>query len=486
MDTKKDIGQFFKYNLNQMDFTPNNEGWNKIEEELNQKKKKRRGFFWLFLTAFLAGSIFTLLLVYSTNWMNSDFNNQKNSNATENNSNTSVSSNLNTKNSKSNNQNFINNSNNNIVNSTKESTSANNNQKNNNSENIELKNKSISNRDRVNNIFKNNNSNSIKKNSKKNSKKNFTNDAFKFETNTNSKLLAQKNKKQSKKKNNNSINGISIITDLNDSSAKDIVGTNIAQTESEIDTVKTIIELQETKDTLAIAATSKNKKLEPKKEKDSTEVKAKEKTNSFIISPYYGTGLFPKNQVKGNFNSNNLVASKNEQYGVIFRWMTSQHYGLQIGIGYINTSTQTEIEKNNSNTLVVNDVNNNSGVTFPSTNKLMMHHNLSMYEIPLEFYYKLSDKKIGFALSSGISHTIIKDNSVSIETADETIKIGSLESLTKSNFTANFKFYSHYKFSDKLQFEVYPSFQYQFLNTIKSKELNSTIFSIRAGIAYRF
>jgi hypothetical protein len=484
MENNKEIRKIIKDKLSNLNASPSDDLWNKIEEELNQKKKKRRALFWSFFTPFLAGSIFTLLLVYSTNWMNSDSNNQKNSNATQNNSNTSSSSNLNIENSKSNNQNFTNNSNNNIVNSTQESTSANNNQKNTTSENIELKNKSISNRNRVNSIFKNNNSNSIKKNSKKN----FTNDAFKFESNTNSKLSEHKNKKQSKKKNYNPINEISIISDSNDFSVKDIIGTNIDQTESKIDTVITIIALQETKDTLAIAATSKNKnkKLEPEKEKDSTEVKPKVKTNPFIVSSYYGTGLFPKNQVKGNFNSNNLVASKNEQYGVIFRWMTNQYYGLQIGIGYINTSTQTEIEKTNSNTLVFNDVNNNSGVTFPSTNKLMMHHNLSMYEIPLEFYYKLSDKKIGFALSSGISHTIIKDNSVSIDTADGTIKIGSLESLNKSNFTANLKFYSHYKFSDKLQFEVYPSFQYQLLKTIKSKDLNSTIFSIRAGIAYKF
>lgn len=484
MDTKKDIGQFFKDNLNQMDFTPDNDGWNKIEEELTLKKKKRRAFFWLLLTAFLAGSTFTLLLVYSTNLIDSDFNNQKNSNTTQNNPNSSSSSNLNIENSKSNNQNFINNSNNNIVNNTKESTSANNNHKNNNSENIELKSKSISNRNRVTNLFKNNNSNSIKMNSKKN----FTNDAFKFGSNTNSELLAQKTKKQSNKKNNNKINKISIITELNDSSEKDIVETIINQTENKIDTVKTIIALQETKDTLVIAAVSKKqiKKTELIKEKDSTGVKPKEKNNSFLVSPYYGAGLFSKNQVKGNFNSNNLIACKNEQYGVIFRWITSQNYGLQVGIGYINNSTVTEIEKTNSNNIVFNDVNNNSGVTFSSSNKLMMHHDLSMYEIPLEFYYKLSDKKIGFALSSGISNTIIKDNSVSIETVNETIKIGSLKSLTKNNLTANLKFYSHYKFSDKLQFEVYPSFQYQFLNTIKSKELNTTIFSIRAGIAYKF
>ena len=78
MDTKKDIGQFFKDNLNQMDFTPNDKGWDKIEEELQEKKKKRRAFFWLYFTAFLAGSIFTLLLVYGTDLFPSNSENGKN------------------------------------------------------------------------------------------------------------------------------------------------------------------------------------------------------------------------------------------------------------------------------------------------------------------------------------------------------------------------------------------------------------------------
>ncbi|SEP78750.1 hypothetical protein [Flavobacterium urocaniciphilum] len=503
MDTKKDIGQFFKENLNQMDFTPNDNGWNKIEEELDQKKKKRRAFFWLFFAAFLAGCIFTLLLVYSTNWMDSDFKNQKKSDSFEKNSNSNASSNSNInsdlkfENSNSNNQKIKNNSNTNIVNNSSEQTTINNNQNNNNSENNELKINSVSNRNRIKNTIKNNNSNinnsystnyNSKKNSRKKSKKNYTKDAFKLESNSNTKVFAQNNKKSSKKKNNQSTKENTIGTDFNNSNSKDNIAINNAQTESKIDTTKTIITLQETKDTLAIAAASKKqiKKPEPKKEKDSTEVKPKEKTNSFIVSPYYGTGLFPKNQVKGNFNSNNLVSSKNEQYGILIRWMTSRNYGLQVGIGYINNSTVTEIEKTNSNNIVFNDVNNNSGVSFSSSNKLMMHHDLSMYEIPLEFYYKILDKKIGFALSSGISHTIIKENSVSINNQNETIEIGPLETLTKSNFTANLKFYSFYKFSDKLQFEVYPSFHYHFLNSMRSNDLNPSLFSIRAGISYQF
>lgn len=503
MDTKKDIGQFFKENLNQMDFTPNDNGWNKIEVELEEKKKKRRAFFWLFFAAFLAGCIFTLLLVYSTNWMDSDFENQKNSDSFEKNLNgnpslnSNTNSNLNIDNTNTNNPNFKNNLNTNIVNNSSEQNTLNNNQNKNNSENNELKINSISNRNSIKNTNNNSNSNTnnsystnynFKKKSRKKSKKNYTKDTYKLESNSITKVFDQNYKKSSKKKNKQSTNENSIGTDLNNLTSIDIIATNNTQSESKIDTTKTIIALQETKDTLAIATVSKKqiKKPEPKKEKDSTEVKPKEKTNSFIVSPYYGTGLFPKNQVKGNFNSNNLVSSKNEQYGILIRWMTSHNYGLQLGIGYINNSTVTEIEKTNSNNIVFNDVNNNSGVTFSSSNKLMMHHDLSMYEIPMEFYYKLLDKKIGFALSSGISHTIIKENSVSIVNQNETIKIGPLETLTKSNFTANLKFYSFYKFSNKLQFEVYPSFQYNFLNKMRSNDLNPSLFSIRVGISYQF
>ena len=119
--------------------------------------------------------------------------------------------------------------------------------------------------------------------------------------------------------------------------------------------------------------------------------------------------------------------------------MTSKNYGLQIGLGYINATTKTEIEKTNSNTLVFDDVDNNSNASFPASNKLIMTHEVSMYEIPLEFYYKLLDKKIGFGLSSGVSHTIIKSNDVYVETPEERTRIGKLETITNQSFSAKLK-----------------------------------------------
>ena len=124
--------------------------------------------------------------------------------------------------------------------------------------------------------------------------------------------------------------------------------------------------------------------------------------------------------------------------------MTNKKYGLQIGLGFfINASTKTEIEKRTANTLQFNDVDTQKGtVNFPSSNRLLLSHQFSMYEIPLEFYYTLSDKKIGFAIASGVSHTIIKENEVFIQNGQDFTKIGSLKSVLNQSFSANFKVYS--------------------------------------------
>lgn len=49
MDNNNEIGKFFKENLNQLDFTPSELVWDKIETDLKKKNKKRRFFFWWFL-----------------------------------------------------------------------------------------------------------------------------------------------------------------------------------------------------------------------------------------------------------------------------------------------------------------------------------------------------------------------------------------------------------------------------------------------------
>ena len=101
MDTKKDIGQFFNDSINQMDFTPNDGGWDKIEAELNQKKRKKRAFFWMFFGAFLSGCLLPLLLVCSNNLLDSNSVNNKNNFETVGNSNTNTNSNENSNNNSS-------------------------------------------------------------------------------------------------------------------------------------------------------------------------------------------------------------------------------------------------------------------------------------------------------------------------------------------------------------------------------------------------
>lgn len=509
MDTKKDIGQFFNDSFNQMGFTPNDNGWDKIENELNEKKRKKRILFWMFFGSFLSGCLLTLLLVYSNNLLTSNSVNNKNDFETVGNSNANTNSNENS------------NSNSNTNSLTKENHSSkekseSNFSKDNNSITRETDTKYLKNN--KNNVvstdtnFKENNGLNHSKQNKKN-RQNITNSTSqihsknaersdsKYSFNPKISNSKRKNKSHSNQKSTalafhkklNQKRNKSAKVNFNSSDLKNTSATNFDKNlASEISIAKdsnaiAITEI-EVKDTTNIAAIVKKpiKKTEKLLEKDSTEVVAEKKTNTFILSPYIGYGLLNKNQVKGNFNSSNDLNVSNLHYGINLRWMVNKKYGLQIGFGYINASTKTEIEKTNSNYLSFTNVANNSNVTFPPSNKLTMTHDLSMYEIPLEFYYKLNDRKISFAMATGINHTLIKDNTIYIQSPNEKTKIGELESILKQNFSANLKIYSTYKFSDKLQFELYPSLQYQFLNTLKNKDLNPLILSIRAGLSYQF
>ncbi len=481
MDTKKDIGQFFNDNLNHMDFTPNEDGWNKIEDELNEKKKKRRIFFWLFFGSFLSGCFLTLLLGYNTNLFEKNATNNKKQNNTETVVNSNKEENSKTSIDKLDENSIDENAETKHLHNFKENNVVSN--QNDSKENI------LSNTSQQSLINKNSNYQINSKNTKRsnlNYSSNYKSSKAKRKNKSysNQKSSALAFNKKSNQKQNNSIKSNLNNSNLENTSAANFEKSLDPKNGFKNDTTKIVLGELIVKDTTSLACSTKKPIKETQKlsEKDSTEVIAEKKSNSFILSPYYGYGLINKNQVTGNFKSTNNLNVSNEHYGFLLRWMGNKKLGVQIGLGYINASSKTEIEKTDSDNIKFNDVENNSTITFPTSNKLTMSHDLRLYEIPLEFYYKLNDKKIGFAFASGISHTIIKDNNVYIEST----RVGRLQTITNQSFSANLKVYGIYKFSDKLQFELYPSFQYQFLNSLKNKDLNPYILSIRAGISYQF
>ena len=362
MDTKKDIGQFFNDSFNQMDFTPNENGWDKIENELNERKRKKRILFWMFFGSFLSGCLLTLLLVYSNNLLDSNSVNNKNNFETVGNSNTNANSNENS------NSNSLTQENNSSEEKSESNFSKDNNSINRETDTKYLKKNNVvstdtnfkeknglnhskqSNKNRENNTNSNNQINSKnakRSNSKYSSNPKFSNSKRKNKSHSNQKSTALAFNKKSNQKRNNSAK--------NDFNSSDLKNTNVTNFDknsaSEISIAKdsNAIAIAEigVKDTTSIAAIAKKpiKKTEKLLEKDSTEVVAEKKTNTFILSPYIGYGLMNKNQVKGNFNSSNSLNISNLHYGLNLRWMVNKKYGLQIGFGYINASTKTEIEK---------------------------------------------------------------------------------------------------------------------------------------------
>ena len=80
MGNKKDIRLVIKEKLNQLDKSPNDNGWNAIQSDLDKKKKRRLIPFWFsYVGIFSAGILFLWLNFNNSFDQNSFFNLKENS-----------------------------------------------------------------------------------------------------------------------------------------------------------------------------------------------------------------------------------------------------------------------------------------------------------------------------------------------------------------------------------------------------------------------
>ncbi len=462
MESKKDIGKLFRENLEQLDYTPSTKVWEQIELDLEEEKKKRRFFIWFFFaTLIICGLVIGLSYTFS------DENSFMDKVVKE-------SSVLNEKTTKNNNT---------IV--------------------VEEENNESSNSK---NSIKNTGS-SAKKD--KVASKNNPRIGNKNKPTQNSALASTSFKEKRKKKNSNAAlwknsfkkgqqNSDKFIADVKKTTSKETLLTSESPTNTIKNSTTEAIEIRTTIDSLIASAT--NKKIN-KKEKDSLAVKdtiadvqEKSKEYEIIIAPYYGLNY---NGYFGDFNSisNNQILEKNggmrSTYGVLARWMFSNKLGIQLGVGKINSRYFSTVEKtgnsfiNNQNVATDIPVNELNGI-FVNETKVKFTYESSYIEVPLEAYYVLRDKKLGFATSFGISLLFADENTVFAESENvQKMKIGKLETTAPSSFTANAKVYLFYKITPSLQLDLYPSFQYQIMGNTDSSNYSSYFISVRTGFSYK-
>ena len=205
-----------------------------------------------------------------------------------------------------------------------------------------------------------------------------------------------------------------------------------------------------------------------------------------------------------NTNGDNSVA-----YGVRINYKLNNKWSLQTGffkrnldfstnnLSVISNVSGSNLKNLNYNTevsfiLVNNNALSNDSVVLNEANITAKNVNLKQtfgyIEIPIEVKYTLIEKqKFNTKLVSGFSTLFLNNNSILLETNNESNSIGRATNLNSINFSGNFGIDFNYSLNRKLNLNITPMFKVQ-INTF-SNEANGfqpyTI-GIYSGLSYKF
>jgi hypothetical protein len=239
----------------------------------------------------------------------------------------------------------------------------------------------------------------------------------------------------------------------------------------------------------------KEKKTKKPLDSVAPQIKEEEKTWHVYVSPYFAPTIL------NNFSTGDGVTNTNPvenfkgkttfNYGLYLRWMANEKIGIRIGLGKSNVSYQSTVSRMANQLIDVSNINLNSSqnqiqTNFTNEQKVVLQQDIKYFEIPLEGYYVFKDNKFGLATAVGISYRFHQNNQVFISsTTRSPLEIGSANNIRDMSTTANVHLYFTYKISKKLNLEVAPALKYQFWGFEKTTNFNPYLLILQAGFSYK-
>ncbi|MGH2664913.1 hypothetical protein [Flavobacterium sp.] len=239
------------------------------------------------------------------------------------------------------------------------------------------------------------------------------------------------------------------------------------------------------------------KKLKKTIPEDSVKIEIQKKRNIYI-SPYFGPTHYESfgkgNSVSGQYKNDKKKGALTYSYGCYVRWMFDDKIGSRTGVGKTNLEYVTNIRKSRHDFIDTKNINLVSSMTseeintqFENDSEVIMTQKLSYYEVPLEAYYVLRDRKIGVATSFGFSFLFLDENELTLKSNSvNEYKIGSAKNVLSQSITGNLRLILDYKLAKSLRLEVSPSFQYHAIGFKNVSDFKPYILTLQAGFSYRF
>lgn len=508
MESKQEIGKFFREQLDKIDNTPNEKLWQSIDQDLNQKKRKRLLFWFLPITAVLGSIIFMVLkaenkveipahqikitknvvLEAKKDTLKPNFL-TKDSKQLQNNSNKIVSTNEQkiTKNAG--------------FSTTKKSTNA-----------LKL----VQNSKRLVRSTATHDEYEITKKYRYSIAKNQSKN--KFAVSQKSKKTWVKKSKKSKKnlQQKQLANGrLEISTDQkhedlisNSSLSKlDLVANNPQNIEKQ--NLESEVEIKMANSKTGIDSLSTNKKilqteikkpLKTAKKDDRTKVNNDKKLKKIylFVTPFVGATKFRPTQsvnpFSDQYNAISTTGNVSSNYGVYLRAMFFEKLGVRIGVGKQNVGYETTISRNQNSLFDFRNIDLQITTTeemlankFVNENEITYLQKTSYNNFPAQIYFVFKENKFGFATAAGLDFMILGDNTLSVKSNSVSeFTLGAAKHLEKVSYAATLDLIFSYKLTKDFNFELCPNLKYQFKGYNRTNNFEPLILSLQTGFSYKF
>ncbi|MFP2997882.1 hypothetical protein ABN763_18355 [Spongiivirga sp. MCCC 1A20706] len=538
MGEKKHIDRLFQERFKDFEVTPDTDIWNRIQDELGHKKKRRVIPFWMQLGGIAAAVALLFLLGYNLLSNGSDTNTIENQivdeNTEENNSPTLIENNNNKQNLETVTNNAVANEDTNKV----DVDASTNDQKitTKNSVTNQAKTPVVLNKNKWRNVVA---SQEKKAETPIHKKTNLIDTNVKLNTNNgviaNNTATTKNNEKDENKipavirdgaqlKNKDASTAVVIANKENPESDK--INPNI---NSSIDLKDNVVVTKvDAKNEDASVKENKEEDNKPSlfdainKEEKNTEVATAEtidrkwSVNPMVAPVYYNT-IGEGSPIHSQFKDNNKSGNINVSYGVGVAYQVSKRLSVRSGVNVVNLGYDTEEiaftasldggnlatisynsntsrldvkDKTSSNTSdfssdVPNDVNTFRGAAETAG---IMSQQFGYVEVPLELKYRLLDKKLGVNIIGGLSSLFLTDNSISLVSQDNLITdVGEANNVNNTSFTTNIGLGIDYALSKNLQLNLEPIFKYQ-LNAFNREagDFQPFYMGVYTGVSFKF
>ncbi|MDP5001867.1 MAG: hypothetical protein NWQ14_00125 [Flavobacterium sp.] len=254
------------------------------------------------------------------------------------------------------------------------------------------------------------------------------------------------------------------------------------------------------------------KEKEAGKNEDEKEEKRSKWAISTTASPVYFNSLAEGSSIDEQFNSNSKNYSTTLSIGVAGSYAINDKLSLKAGVNNINLSYNTndvifesrmrEVENNipsisrnanatnmafSSKNANIDEISGDVENVIIDNNIGALKQNISYIEVPLEFSYKLIDKKFGIELVGGMSTLFLNQNNISLVANGLEMEVGRANNLNNIHFSSNVGLGFKYSFWKSFNANFQPMFKYQ-INTFNENSSNFRPYFIGlySGISFSF